>query len=100
MHKKEYKFNIEQKLNEMEYSARNNALKELLRLTGKSQSQFYRWRNILLYDSTDIPTSKMAIIAKFFGCSIEEMIHPEAVNQNVLPHSVSEQSLRNRYGIS
>ncbi|WP_289054202.1 hypothetical protein [Carboxylicivirga marina] len=100
MHKNMYKFKIEEKLNELEYSSRDEALKELMKLTKVSRIQFYRWRRILLTDSADIPTSKIAIIAKYFGCSIEELIHPDALSKNIIAQTRSENDLGSKYGMT
>lgn len=70
-----YKFNIEQKLNQLEYGERNSAQNALIKELDVTYTTFYAWKRLSPDSPRDMPAIKLAVIAKFFGCAIEELIN-------------------------
>jgi hypothetical protein len=100
MSKKLYKFNIEQKLNELSFEERNKALKLIPEQLGISKDSFYAWRRIKKDSAQDIPSVKLTALANFFKCPVTEMINYEVpvITMNVAVHSRSY--LRNKFKMS
>ncbi len=75
MSKKLYKFNIDEKLNDLSYKERNEALKLIPDQLAISKNTFYEWRRIKKDSKQDVPAIKLAALAKFFKCQTEELIN-------------------------
>jgi len=100
MCKKKYKFKIEEKLNELPYEERNRILKAIPQQLGIGTGTFYEWRRILLGAKQDIPATKLAALAKLFGCNMEEMINCEIPIISRSPITKTRSSIANKYGMS
>lgn len=74
------KYNLKEKLNMLTREEYRSALRDLPRALNISQRTFYRYMNIKISESYSIPSDDLARLARFFDCSIEQML-----NYNVPP---------------
>lgn len=68
------KYTLNDKLNNIPHGEYSSRLKELLTILDVPKSTFHDWRRIQIHERRSIPAEKLIMIAKFFGCPIEEMI--------------------------
>jgi len=95
-----YKFLIEQKLKELDVVAHKTAMKELPDILDVSRTTLFKWRTVKVGDKLDIPSTKLAILAKFLGCKVEELINPRVDLSHVLPQTVSKETVMSKHGMS
>ncbi|MCW3784898.1 hypothetical protein [Plebeiibacterium sediminum] len=100
MSKKDYKFNIEQKLNDLPFEERQKALKQIPEQLGISDYTFYMWRRIKKSDRSDIPSLKLTSIADFFQCTIHELINIEIPTISMHSAIQSRSKIKSKYKMS
>lgn len=81
---KKLKYNILEKLNKLPYEERKIAMKKLPLALKISRRTFERYLSISLEDHTEIPSGKLAIIATYLGCSIENLFNYRIPQFNTL----------------
>lgn len=94
-----YKFNIEQKLNQLEYGERNSAQNSLIAELDVTYTTFHAWRKLLVDSPRDIPAIKLAVIAKFFGCAIEELINIDLSQIGQKSTNKSRKGMADKFGM-
>ncbi len=100
MSKKNYKFNIEQKLNELTYAERDKALKQLPEQLGISSYSFYIWRRIKDDSPQDIPSTKLVALSRFFKCTIDELVNSGVPTISLKSSKQSRSVLQKKYNMS
>jgi hypothetical protein len=71
------KYLIDEKLSNLPAKEYDEKIKELITVLDVTKSTFYDWRNLTHKDTRDIPATKLLIISKFFGCTMESLFNPE-----------------------
>lgn len=69
------KFSIEEKLDALPHIKRDDALKTLPAILDVSPMTFYNYRTIKKSDKQDIPSTKLAMLARYFNCKTEDLIN-------------------------
>ena len=69
------KYRLSTKLNALPHKEYRIAMAKLPMVCQTSQRTFYRWLSLEKNDKQEIPADKLAILAKYFGCSVEEMFN-------------------------
>jgi hypothetical protein len=69
------KFLIEEKLDSLPYSQRKEALQILPAMLDISRLTFYKYRTIRRDENQDIPSTKLATLAGYFNCKVEDLIN-------------------------
>lgn len=72
---KSKKYTIHSKLNKLSYKEYKIARNKLPLALKVNKRTFDRWMRIPIEDAAEIPADKLAVIAKFLGCKIEEMFN-------------------------
>ncbi len=72
-----YKYLIHYLLNQLPHNKYKLALKHLPKKLGVSPETFRKWKYIKKNDRATIPADQLALIAKFFKISIEDMFNYE-----------------------
>jgi len=71
----ERKYNILKYINRLPYNEYEIARNKLPIALKVSKRTFERWTYLAPEDNLEIPVNKIAIISKYLGCSIEELIN-------------------------
>ena len=82
MQKHNYKYNILAKLDDLSVKNKRIAKKLLPRLLNISPRTFQIYLYIKLEDNNNISPDKLLIMAKYFGCSIEELMNEDVPEVN------------------
>lgn len=69
------KYTIQNKLNRLSHNEYRIAKNKLPIALNINKRTFDRWIYILQEDNAEIPADKLAVIAKFLGCKIEDMFN-------------------------
>jgi len=76
------KYQLSAKLNALSHEEYRIVTNKLPIACGVSKRTFYRWMDLNREDKTEIPADKLAILAKYFSCSIEDMFNYQVPQYN------------------
>lgn len=80
---KQRKYTIYQKLNQLPHDEYRIAKHKLPMALKVNKRTFLRWVYLYKDERLEIPADKLAIIAKFLGCSVDEMFNYEIPQFNI-----------------
>lgn len=79
---KKKKYLIHQKLRQLRHDEYLVAKQKLPTVLNVNKRTFQRWMYLTLEDRLEIPADKLAILAKYFGCKMEDMFNYEIPHYN------------------
>jgi hypothetical protein len=96
-----YKYKIHDHLAELPYNQFKKVKKVLPEALGVNRRTFYRWLNVKEGDKTEIPSDKLALIAKLLNKPIEKMFNYTIPKINIETlHYVNESDVLDDFNLS
>lgn len=71
----QYKYKIKQKLDELPHKDYMSAVKVLPKELKISSATFHKYLNVRIYEGYSISADHIARLAKFFDCSMEDLLN-------------------------
>lgn len=98
---KNLKYQIQEHLEELPYGHYKIVKKKLPSILGINKRTFHRWLIAKENESLEIPSDKLAIIAKFLNKPIEKMFNYKIPEYNLEHlHTVSEENVLDEFNFS